>query len=287
MGNSESFDLINIPENPQSNPKNKNKKYNHKASRKRAVHHHHSQTISSSLKSITSFDLNGIFRKINEEQNTYHPEKKSAAVITAKIIASAPPLEEPLSQLEEIPITATESSSESESSNYIERKIQEVEDMTVPVERKLISVTLTKGVDNSPEMPVPESIPGTNTGTEQSSSETSTEPQEAKEEEKTEVVIVEEIIESEDMINLDNVEPESIESNQKEDDRGDIEAEGTLEPVEQEVVEVEAKDVTNTDTHVEYESEIKIASEGVEAEKSEVKNLEVEEVEENINKCTI
>lgn len=278
MGNSESFDLIDIPENPP------NTKHKHKhQSKKKPSHHHHSQTISSSLKSITSFDLNGIFRKINEEQNNYHPDKKSAAIKIAEVIASAPPQPEPDAEptAEEStrPLSCTDTSeSESTNSNYVESKIQEIESMAVP-EKRLISVTLTKGVDNSAES---ESTP--------KSDETESEKPSSVEAVKEVGAFIVDEIENEDIINLDKDESQ-VEPQQK----ADIELQTELEPVEVDTEMEAAEAVDVTVKTVEYESEVAVeikTEEQVEAEsesmnKQDQEGEEEEGAEEVVNKCTI
>lgn len=224
MGNSESFDLITISD--------QNQKHN-KTIKKKPTHHHHSQTISNSLKTITSFDLNGIFRKINEESNDYHPEKKNKMQTTAP-----PPPSSPETKVNDITtanetgknletkreekseeVAYSQSSSESSEPEYIEQKLQEVENMNVP-ETKFLSVTLTKSTDNlqnTSDVVKPDDINEESIKNDESekSDETvkSDESNKKEESEKTEVVIDENKNE-EDMINLDNEEVE-LEQQQK------------------------------------------------------------------------
>lgn len=68
MGNSESFDLLSISE------------YKNSTKKKHATHHLNSQFISPALNSITSFDLNGIFRKLSDDITDF----KTAPIDTAK-----------------------------------------------------------------------------------------------------------------------------------------------------------------------------------------------------------
>ncbi len=70
MGNSESFDLINISDLKNSTPTTR---------KKHATHHQHSQSISSSVNSITSFDLNGIFRRLSDDNTDFRAFEKSNA----------------------------------------------------------------------------------------------------------------------------------------------------------------------------------------------------------------
>lgn len=281
MGNSESFDLINIPENPQQQQQpNTKQKHKHQSKKKRPSHHHHSQTISSSLKSITSFDLSGIFRKINEEQNNYHPDKKFSGqpITVAKVVASAPPQPEPVPEQDALfkesrPSShCTDSSEASESStqaNYVESKIQEV-----------ISVTLTKSADNSEPEPTTTTtsdlIPDDDHETESKKPDSVEIAQE-----------VEAVIGMEDIINLDKDEPEL-----EEPEGTELETD-ELEPVDvnAEMVEVVAEAINVTVNTVEYESEVKIEVK-TEEQEEELKNdedqtKEEEEVEEDVKKCTI
>lgn len=87
MGNSESFDLLSISE------------YKNSTKKKHATHHLNSQFISPSLNSITSFDLNGIFRRLSDDINdfkTIEPIEK-----TKKKVNSS--LKIPLDKIENIP----------------------------------------------------------------------------------------------------------------------------------------------------------------------------------------
>jgi hypothetical protein len=261
MGNSESFDLVTFPEQNnqqnQQNKKNQKKQKQKNSNNKKPSHHQHSQTITSSLKTITSFDLNGIFRKISEENNEHYPEKK---IDTNELIATAPPpdseiITEPSETSDSRPSSRTESS-ESDCS-YVEQKMQEVERMSV-LEKEFVSVTLTKCVENSPEIAPTEAKPYEQ-NEESDSSETI---QQTSEE--VEVVIVKEI-ENEDIINLDKDE---IEMEQQEKN-----GEETSEPNKDE----ENNEIT-ADT-LEYESEVKIVI--------KTEELEVEEETSDEKRCTI
>lgn len=285
MGNSESFDLINIPENPQQ-PNTKHKRKHQ--SKKRPSHHHHSQTISSSLKSITSFDLNGIFRKINEEQNSYHPDRKSAQAITMpKVIASAPPQPEPAPEPEQDALAkesrpsshCTDSSESSESSstqsNYVESKIQEV-----------ISVTLTKSADNSEPEPTTTTTTTSNLIPDDEHGTESKKPDSVETVQQVEAVITKEEIGTEDIINLDSDGPEL-----EKPELTELAIE-VLEPVDvnADMVEVVAEAINVTVDTVEYESEVKIevkTEEQEEESKNDEDQTREEEVEEDVKKCSI
>lgn len=142
MGNSESFDLIST-----SDQKNSSKK-------KTATHHQNSQSISSSLNKITSFDLNGIFRRLSDDISDYKVEKnvKKNKLVTP----TAPPPPSPpephftnksIQQDKTEPSisepTYSQASSDASESDYVERKLQELEYINVS-EKKFVTVTLTK-----------------------------------------------------------------------------------------------------------------------------------------------
>ena len=78
MGNSESFDLISISDlKNSSNTTNNNTKTSSRNTKKKyhaATHHQHAQSISAAItSSITSFDLNGIFRRLSDDLTGAYP----------------------------------------------------------------------------------------------------------------------------------------------------------------------------------------------------------------------
>lgn len=151
MGNSESFDLISISDNTNKNTLRK----------KPVAQYQHTQSISSSSKTITSFDLNGIFRRINDD---YEAEKAKASINRTKSSAAAvilcnpesinqQTIEEPTDQTlskallledktESVNSRASFESSGSDS-DYVDRRLSDLDLITVP-DKHFVSVTLTK-----------------------------------------------------------------------------------------------------------------------------------------------
>jgi len=135
MGNSESFDLISISDLKNSTGTRK----------KHATHHQHTQSISASINSITSFDLNGIFRRLSDDNADFRTSEKTKAESTTKDI-SKPESPEPATNSQDISLTSE--------SDYVEKIAADLKSVDMPLKDfSLVSLKTGETIGDGEEEP--------------------------------------------------------------------------------------------------------------------------------------
>ncbi len=142
MGNSESFDLISISDLKNSTGTRK----------KHATHHQHTQSISASINSITSFDLNGIFRRLSDDNADFRTSEKTKAESTTKgLISNQDEISKPQSPE---PATNSQDISLTSESDYVEKISADLKIVDMPLKDfSLVSLKTGETIGDGEEEP--------------------------------------------------------------------------------------------------------------------------------------